>query len=54
MVDFHQYLNILKGEMSAVGPRPERLEFVQKMTREIPFYRVRDAVKPGMDGPVEY
>lgn len=42
--------NILKGEMSAVGPKPERPEFVEKLEREIPFYRVRHAVKPGMAG----
>lgn len=45
-----QLLNILKGEMSAVGPRPERPEFVKELAREIPFYRVRQAVKPGMAG----
>ena len=48
--EFPQFLNILRGEMSAVGPRPERPEFVEELTREIPFYRVRHAVKPGMAG----
>ncbi|MBI5635269.1 MAG: sugar transferase [Nitrospirae bacterium] len=48
--EFPQFLNIIKGEMSAVGPRPERPEFVNELTREIPFYRVRHAVKPGMAG----
>jgi len=48
--EFPQFLNILKGEMSAVGPRPERPEFVEVLAREIPFYRVRHAVKPGMAG----
>ncbi len=48
--EFPQFLNILKGEMSAVGPRPERPEFVRELSREIPFYRVRHAVKPGMAG----
>jgi len=48
--EFPQFLNILKGEMSAVGPRPERPEFVEELAREIPFYRVRHAVKPGMAG----
>lgn len=48
--EFPQFLNILKGEMSAVGPRPERPEFVEELVREIPFYRVRHAVKPGMAG----
>ncbi|MFB0535399.1 MAG: sugar transferase [Anaerolineae bacterium] len=48
--EFPQFFNILKGEMSAVGPRPERPEFVEELAREIPFYRVRHAVKPGMAG----
>ena len=48
--EFPQFLNILKGEMSAVGPRPERPEFVAELVEEIPFYRVRHAVKPGMAG----
>jgi exopolysaccharide biosynthesis polyprenyl glycosylphosphotransferase len=50
MDEFPQFFNILKGEMSAVGPRPERPEFVQELAEEIPFYRVRHAVKPGMAG----
>jgi len=48
--EFPQFLNILKGEMSAVGLRPERSEFVEELAKEIPFYRVRHAVKPGMAG----
>ncbi|MDH4138598.1 MAG: sugar transferase, partial [Anaerolineae bacterium] len=48
--EFPQFINILKGEMSAVGPRPERPDFVEELAREIPFYRVRHAVKPGMAG----
>jgi exopolysaccharide biosynthesis polyprenyl glycosylphosphotransferase len=48
--EFPQFLNILKGEMSAVGPRPERPEFVEELEKEIPFYRLRHAVKPGMAG----
>jgi lipopolysaccharide/colanic/teichoic acid biosynthesis glycosyltransferase len=48
--EFPQFVNILKGEMSAVGPRPERPEFVEDLAKEIPFYRVRHAVKPGMAG----
>jgi exopolysaccharide biosynthesis polyprenyl glycosylphosphotransferase len=48
--EFPQFFNILKGEMSAVGPRPERPEFVEELAAEIPFYRVRHAVKPGMAG----
>ncbi|MEA3349400.1 MAG: sugar transferase, partial [Chloroflexota bacterium] len=48
--EFPQFINILKGEMSVVGPRPERPEFVEELTQEIPFYKVRLAVKPGMAG----
>lgn len=48
--EFPQFLNVLKGEMSAVGPRPERPEFADELAQEIPFYRVRHAVKPGMAG----
>jgi len=48
--EFPQFINILKGEMSAVGPRSERPEFVKDLAREIPFYRLRHAVKPGMAG----
>jgi lipopolysaccharide/colanic/teichoic acid biosynthesis glycosyltransferase len=48
--EFPQFLNILRGEMSVVGPRPERPEFVEELQREIPFYRVRHAVRPGMGG----
>jgi exopolysaccharide biosynthesis polyprenyl glycosylphosphotransferase len=45
-----QLYNILRGEMSIVGPRPERPEFVDRLAQEIPFYRVRHAVKPGAAG----
>lgn len=45
-----QFWNILKGDMSLIGPRPERPHFVSQLTREIPFYRVRHAVKPGLTG----
>jgi len=48
--EFPQFVNIIKGEMSAVGPRPERPEFVEELAREIPFFRVRHAVRPGMAG----
>jgi lipopolysaccharide/colanic/teichoic acid biosynthesis glycosyltransferase len=48
--EFPQFLNILKGEMSTVGPRPERPEFVEELAEEIPFYRMRHAVRPGMAG----
>jgi sugar transferase (PEP-CTERM system associated) len=45
-----QLWNVMKGEMAFVGPRPERPEFVDWLTREIPFYAVRNAVRPGITG----
>lgn len=45
-----QFINVLRGEMSLVGPRPERPEFVEHFQREIPFYRARLLVKPGIAG----
>jgi sugar transferase (PEP-CTERM system associated) len=48
--EFPQLINVLKGEMSLVGPRPERPFFVDQLTREIPYYAVRHSVKPGLTG----
>lgn len=45
-----QLINVLKGEMSMVGPRPERPEFVDQLARQIPYYRQRLAVRPGVTG----
>ena len=45
-----QVLNVLKGEMSMVGPRPERYQFIKELQQQIPFYRTRLAVKPGLTG----
>lgn len=43
-------LNVLRGEMSLVGPRPERPEFVSQLEREVPFFRTRLLVRPGLTG----
>lgn len=45
-----QLINVLKGEMSIVGPRPEREVFITDLEKEIPYYRFRHAVKPGVTG----
>ena len=45
-----QVINILRGEMSLVGPRPERPEHVAKLTKELPFYHIRQMLLPGVTG----
>jgi exopolysaccharide biosynthesis polyprenyl glycosylphosphotransferase len=45
-----QLLNVLKGEMSMVGPRPERPEFLDEISQRFPYFRVRSAFKPGVTG----
>jgi sugar transferase (PEP-CTERM system associated) len=45
-----QFWNVVKGDMAIVGPRPERPEFVELLARQIPYYRQRFAVKPGITG----
>jgi sugar transferase (PEP-CTERM system associated) len=45
-----QMWNVLKGDMSFIGPRPERPEFVDRLKAEIPFYSLRHSIKPGISG----
>lgn len=48
--EFPQIINVLKGEMSFVGPRPERPHFVAQLQERIPFYSQRHTIKPGITG----
>ncbi|MBU1613287.1 sugar transferase, partial [Patescibacteria group bacterium] len=45
-----QFINIFRGEMGLIGPRPERPEFVRQLTERMPFYELRHLVKPGLTG----
>jgi len=48
--EFPQFVNILKGEMAVIGPRPERPFFVEKIAEIMPFYETRHVIKPGLTG----
>ncbi|MBI4731719.1 MAG: sugar transferase [Chloroflexi bacterium] len=50
MDEFPQFWNVLRGEMSLVGPRAERPEWVEQFEKQIPFYRARLLVRPGVTG----
>jgi exopolysaccharide biosynthesis polyprenyl glycosylphosphotransferase len=45
-----QLINVFRGEMSLIGPRPERPEFVKQLEEKIPYYYLRHAVRPGITG----
>jgi len=48
--EFPQFFNILKGDMSLIGPRPERPKFVKDLEEKIPFYAIRHILRPGLTG----
>jgi len=50
MDELPQLFNVLKGDMSLIGPRPEREFFIEKLTKQIPYYSLRFSAKPGMTG----
>ena len=45
-----KFINILKGDMSLIGPRPERPYFVKELSQVLPFYETRHIIKPGLTG----
>lgn len=45
-----QFINVIKGEMSLIGPRPERPHFVKELSKTLPFYETRHIIKPGLTG----
>jgi exopolysaccharide biosynthesis polyprenyl glycosylphosphotransferase len=45
-----QFINVIKGNMSVIGPRPERPVFVKELSEKIPFYEIRHIIKPGVTG----
>ena len=48
--EFPQFINILKGDMAVIGPRPERPVFVNEIAEVMPFYETRHVIKPGLTG----
>ena len=50
MDEIPQFINILKGEMAVIGPRPERPIFVEEIAKNIPLYQTRHVIKPGLTG----
>ena len=48
--EFPQFINVLKGEMAVIGPRPERPIFVKEIAQIMPFYETRHVIKPGLTG----
>lgn len=48
--EFPQFINVLRGDMSLVGPRPERPEFIEMLSTQIPFYGERHVIRPGITG----
>ncbi len=45
-----QFINVLKGEMSLIGPRPERPELIEELEKQVPYYRQRLLIRPGISG----